>query len=252
MQLKIISINISNPSLNRAKQQCTWLSEKNYDIIILSEVKNSEGCNYIEKFFKDGCAGKAKYSVTFPKSIHNERGVMIISKYKPIKISSIFNRDDILYNRYVECKFEIRKRTFNLIGIYVPSRDRSEKKILKKETFINCVITKLKSLPDQNYILTGDLNILDKMHTPHYSTFFRWEYDFYDSILDSRFTDSFISCNPKLCDYSWVGRTGNGYRYDYFFVSQDWNCKVINCTFIHETREIKLTDHSAIELIIDI
>jgi exodeoxyribonuclease III len=32
--------------------------------------------------------------------------------------------------------------------------------------------------------------------------------------------DAFRHLHPHACEYSWVGRTGDGYRYDHAFCSQ--------------------------------
>lgn len=75
-----------------------------------------------------------------------------------------------------------------------------------------------------------------------------WEYNFYEHLLQSGYIDAFKMCHPNQQEYSWVGRTGNSYRYDYFFISQDLASNIKDCFFVHETRKLKLTDHSAIVL----
>ena len=60
------------------------------------------------------------------------------------------------------------------------------------------------------------------------------------------FIDVYRYCYPQKNEYSWVGRTGDGYRYDYCFVSESLSNRIIDCRFIHETRNNKLTDHSAL------
>jgi len=50
-EIKILSLNIGNPSLERAKRQCEWLKERPEDIFVLTETKCSGGCEYIENFF---------------------------------------------------------------------------------------------------------------------------------------------------------------------------------------------------------
>ena len=52
MRYKILELNIGNPSLERAQRQCDWLREKNYDIYILTETRNSKGCSYISDYME--------------------------------------------------------------------------------------------------------------------------------------------------------------------------------------------------------
>lgn len=60
--------------------------------------------------------------------------------------------------------------------------------------------------------------------------------------------DSFRHLNPQKKDYSWVGRTGDGYRYDHCFVSNDLSSSVEKCYYLHEPRNERLSDHAAIIL----
>ena len=47
-----------------------------------------------------------------------------------------------------------------------------------------------------------------------------WEYDVLDSFAALGLADVFAELHPGVQAHSWIGRTGNGYRYDYVFVSR--------------------------------
>jgi len=49
-----------------------------------------------------------------------------------------------------------------------------------------------------------------------------------------------------LAKYSWIGKTGNGYRYDHCFVSNVLLPATKNSFYLHESRLRKLSDHSAL------
>lgn len=257
--IKLLSLNIGNPSIERAKIQCEWLLKRAEDIFILTETKNSQGCAYIEDYFMQYGydlfsigIDKTNYEVCFPRSKTNDLGVMIISKY-PIKESTnLFNEDSIFFSRQLECEIDVGKKKLCVAGLYVPSRDRSEEKIERKKTFIYKTEEYLQQLDNGNTLIMGDLNILERRHIPHYSTFFEWEYDFYDAFMSKGFYDAYKLCHPGEQEYSWVGRSNDGYRYDYCFVSEDLKSVVKKCNYIHETRKIKITDHSAINVEIQI
>ena len=57
-----------------------------------------------------------------------------------------------------------------------------------------------------------------------------------------------MSGAPNEQAYSWIGRTGDGYRYDYFHVGRALAERIQACLYLHETRERKLTDHAAVTL----
>jgi len=62
------------------------------------------------------------------------------------------------------------------------------------------------------------------------------------------FVDAHLRCAPGQQIYSWVGRTGEGYRYDYLHVGQALADRIDGCAYLHETREQRLTDHAAATL----
>lgn len=251
-KISLLSLNIGNPSLERAKRQCEWLIDRSEDVFVLTETKNSKGCSYIEEFFLQYgydlfSIGKlSNFSVNFPKSQTGDLGVMIISKY-PIKVTTnLFEKESIYFSRQAEVFISVEDTILSIVGLYVPSRDRKPEKIERKRKFINRCEKFFDETKNIKRIIMGDLNILDREHVPHYKSFFEWEYNFYDEFLRNGYVDVYKYCNPDMQDYSWVGRTNDGYRYDYCFVSEDLKKGLLNCEFLHETRSSKLTDHSAI------
>lgn len=252
--IKILSLNIGNPSLSRAARQCEWLSMRDEDVFVLTETKNSQGCSYIEDYFLNQSNTlfnqdfMTEYDVSFPRSATGDLGVMIISKCRIGETRYAFENNSIYYSRQIESSIQHKNMPLNVMGLYVPSRDRSEKKIQRKRIFIDVIMKSINIFQNSTSIIMGDLNILDRNHFPHYSTFYKWEYDFYDDIVKSGFIDAYRHCNPTTNEYSWVGRTGDGYRYDYCFVSDGLINNVVSCSFEHETRKLKLSDHSAITL----
>ena len=253
--VKLLSLNVGNPSLERARSQCEWLLKRPEDIFVLTETKNSKGCSYIEDFFSQYGYDlfsmdneSENYEVSFPRSMTNDLGVMIISKYPIKKSKHLFERDSIYYSRQLECGIEVGDILFCVTGLYVPSRDRSENKIVRKKVFIEKTQEYLQQHRQKTSVIIGDLNILDRRHKPHYSNFFEWEYCYYDAFLREGFHDTYTLCHPGQQEYSWVGRTNNGYRYDYCFISEDLKTKITRCDYIHETRKIRITDHSAISV----
>lgn len=60
--------------------------------------------------------------------------------------------------------------------------------------------------------------------------------------------DAHKLCSPDVQAYSWIGRTGDGYRYDYFHVGRALARRITASAYLHETREQRLTDHAAVTL----
>lgn len=97
-------------------------------------------------------------------------------------------------------------------------------------------------------IVMGDLNVVGRDHLPRYSAFRAWEYDVFDRIRDLDFVDVFAALHPGVQAHSWIGRTGDGYRYDYVFVSPDLIGVVQGCEYVHEVRDERLSDHAGVLL----
>lgn len=234
--------NIANPSIERVSKQVEWLRKRPEDVLVLTEAKQSEGCIFLERYFQ-----AYGYNVVFPKPEGKEYGVIIVSKHSPT-LSNFSAQVNYLQARVVSVKLNLPNGELEIIAVYVPSRDSSLEKIDKKKRFLKNLDNALET--NQRFsmrIFCGDLNILEPDHIPHYPFFEEWEYDFYRNLIGKhQFRDAFRYLYPSIQEYSWVGRTGDGYRYDHCFVSENFLPLLTKCHYLHEPREIKLSDHSAL------
>jgi exodeoxyribonuclease-3 len=235
--------NIANPSAERAGKQAEWLRKRSEDIFVLTEAKRSEGCIFLERYFQ-----AYGYNVVFPKPEGKEFGVIIVSKHQltPSNFSTFVN---YLQARVASVKLNLPSGELEIIGVYVPSRDSSPEKTEKKKHFLKSLTNALETAPRfSKCIFCGDLNVLEPSHIPHYPIFEEWEYDFYRNLTKYQLKDAFRHLHPSIQEYSWVGRTGDGYRYDHCFVSENLLSSVKKCYYLHDPREkeIKLSDHSAL------
>jgi len=235
--------NIANPSLKRVEKQAGWLCNRPEDVLVLTETKKSQGCLFLENYFKDN-----GYSVISSESTGEEFGVIVVSRHSlvPTNFAQTVN---YLPSRVVSAKLAFQGKELEIIGIYVPSRDRSVERIERKKRFLSDLSRALETKVQLPFrILCGDFNILEPNHVPRYSFFRDWEYDFYRFLESCQLQDVFRFLHPIEQEYSWVGRTGNGYRYDHCFVSNELISLVSGCYYLHKPRERKprLSDHSAI------
>ena len=127
-----------------------------------------------------------------------------------------------------------------------PVSDYERKQYPNLRDYINAEV-----IPEMQKKLRQGLNVLEEKHVPHYRNFLKWEYDFYGRFSHFGYTDAFRLLHPTENEYSWVGRTNDGYRYDHCFVSKEISKRVVKCCYIHETRKIPITDHSALTLTLD-
>ena len=259
--LKVMTLNIGNPSLKRVQRQIEWLENRSEDIFVLTETKLSDGCLFLEEHFgEDGTTlfdlnRKAEFNVYFPKSSTGDLGVMVLSRFPIIRTNTCFGSNDPFYSRMIDVVIDFHGQEVGIMGLYVPSRDASQEKIVRKKNFVIQYLLHLKSISGSRsipYIICGDLNVLERTHMPHYKNFLKWEYDFYDRFDHFGYIDAFRLIHPTTNEYSWVGRTNDGYRYDHIFISRDLEPYLVDCSYVHETRKIPITDHSAMTMTVHI
>jgi exodeoxyribonuclease-3 len=241
--LKILTVNVGNPSLQRAERQLEWLAGRPDDILVLTETNTSRGCDLLA----DRLAGVG-WDVRFLRPPEGERGVLVASRVR------LDPRGEDLVD-YLPARAEMATVAGGLaeiIGVYVPSRDGSLTKTERKQTFLDALSRAIGHSATPSGVLIGDLNVLEPEHRPHYPWFQDWEYDFYNDLLAAGWIDAYRLVQPSAMDHSWVGHGGDGYRYDHAFVSADLAQRVAGCVYLHETRELELTDHSAMALELNI
>lgn len=241
--LKILAVNIGNPSRQRAELQLDWLAQRPEDVIVLTETCASQGSDLLA----DRIAG-AGWDVRFPRPPQGERGVLIASRAR------LDPREKDLLD-YLPARAEtatIAGGVAEIIGVYVPSRDASASKIGRKRMFIAALARGIRDRDVERGVLIGDLNVLEPDHRPHYPWFQDWEYDLYSDLIAMGWVDAYRLVQPSAMEHSWVGHDDDGYRYDHIFVTADLAHRVAQCSYLHETRELKLTDHSAMIVEIEV
>jgi exodeoxyribonuclease-3 len=138
-----------------------------------------------------------------------------------------------------------------VLGMYVPSRDRSADKTEKKQAFVASLLAALDELPERlrdRLVVGGDNNVIARTHQPLHPGFLPFEFGLLEALEAHGLVDAHERCSPGAQPYSWIGRTGDGYRYDYFHVGQALAERIMACAYLHETREQRLTDHAAVAL----
>jgi exodeoxyribonuclease III len=242
--LSLLTFNIGNPSEQRAQRQLEWLASRPEHVLVLTETKASAGCRLLASAFTE-----AGWHVNFPVPGPGEYGTMIISRVRA-EADNFAARLEYLPSRVASVALPVPAGSIHVIGAYVPSRDASLEKTERKQKWLSLCQSALEAR-DQSVpaVFLGDLNILEPGHQPHYPFFAEFEYDFYRFLTaELGMADAFRHVNPGTAEYSWVGRTGDGYRYDHAFCSMSLTADLTACGYLHEPRLEKLSDHSALAM----
>lgn len=243
----MLTLNIGGPSSERAHRQLAWLATRHEDVLVLTETRASEGCKHLADAFRT-----AGYAVLHPKPSPGEYGVMIVSKI-PVQADPIGEMLPFLPNRVTGALISTRMGLVRVLGTYVPSRDatadRTERKRRWLSEFSRALGSAGASDAGTQTVLLGDLNVIEPEHDPAYTTFRWFEYDFYRGLTDRHgLVDAYRHLNPDRVEHSWIGRTGDGYRYDHVHCSKELAEELVECEYVHEPRTTRLTDHSGLSV----
>ncbi len=213
--MKIVTWNVN--SLNvRLEHVLDWIGDNKPDVLCLQETKQTN-----EKFPHDAFSSIGYHSYHNGQKTYN--GVAIISN-NPLQNVSIDlpNYDDaqkrIITGQYLSKKLG----SVQIVSAYVPNgQSLDSEKFIYKMSWLECFSEWSKTLLKKNkhVILTGDFNIAPAdidCHNPD-----EWqgkilvspqERDFFNTILNLGFQDSFRILNPDDKLYSWWDYRMAGYR----------------------------------------
>ncbi|WP_240529082.1 endonuclease/exonuclease/phosphatase [Streptomyces antioxidans] len=238
--LDVLTFNLNNPSRERAERQLVYLAARPEQVLVLTETVDNAGCSFLASQF-----GDAGYAVIFPRPERGERGAMIVSRLPTQQGPASVG---YLPHRAVSVTVATDGGPLDITGLYVPSRDASEAKTTRKRTFLERCRTGLPRGDAGLGLVLGDFNVLEPEHRPAYRFFQPFEYGFYKWLGETGYRDAFRALHPDTAEYSWVGRTGDGYRYDHVHASASLAAELRACSYVHEPRTgtDRLTDHSAL------
>ncbi len=191
----------------------------------------------------------AGYHVSYSKPENGDYGVMIASRVEA-RTEDVGDRIGYLPSRAAAVILPTPNGPIQVIGAYVPSRDASVEKTERKRKWLAACNAALATRNlSQATVFLGDLNVLEPDHQPRYKFFAPFEYDFYRQLTDDcGLIDAFRTLHPEKIEHSWVGRTGDGYRYDHVHCTADLATKLVSCDYLHQARVDRLSDHSALSV----
>jgi len=245
-RIKIIAWNIQNSSKDRANKQFRWIHDMNPDIIVLTEVTFSAGFALIKAELE-----MQDYDVIYQKS-DSYFTVIAIRNYKYYQEVLDISR---LSERVNYIKLETPIGNIALIGVYAPTCSRDHEKILQKRKFhhelYNEVIDKIWRISsDTKIIVLGDFNILEPNHNPKYEGFSNY-YKSYEQFIRKPFKDLYRYYKSETMEYSWFGQ-GMYQRLDHIFATENILPYVNKVEYLHEPRRNKFSDHSALQIELNI
>ena len=256
MTLRLLALNIANPSPARAQRQLAWLHDRPDDVLVLSETKNSKGSAHLLVGLQE-----AGWEVVASSPGADGYGVAVASRVTLRRADDPLTSGKALVDlggRALSVLLALHpggaSDSVRLVAAYGPTsppqgvRQRSDR-TARKQAWLTAFSSVLSDLAAP-VVLAGDLNVVDRAHRPRYRCFTEAEYAFLDALeTEHHLVDAYRSRlapdTPPEDGHSWVHHNGDGYRYDHVFVAQGLAPRVRSCGYLHETRLTRLSDHSA-------
>jgi len=246
-EARILTINIGAAAEERARRILHWLRRRTDDVVVLSETSGGPGTELLRAGLEE-----AGY-VTQLNPEAGERGVLVASRL-PVE-ASLDQMDTVTLPCRAQGVVVATRPQFALLGVYVPSRDRSPEKVARKESFMASLLVALRGLSPslrESLVLTGDYNAVARDHVPGLPGFFPYEYDFHDELADLGLSPAHELRPYGGHPHSWVGRTGIGYLYDYAHLGAAVAPRLRRCQYLQGPRQQRLTDHAALAIRVEL
>jgi exodeoxyribonuclease-3 len=240
--VRLMTINISGPSVERAQRLAAYLEAIDADVLVLTETRQNSGTGLLYEALQR--LGYAVVSQPVPHS--RERGVAIAHK-RDYPVRRLSHRLAVGH-RLASVLLDL-PRPVIIMGAYVPSRDASAEKTLRKRSFLTDMSQAIsRATAASEVIFMGDLNVISRDHEPRYTAFRSWEYETIEQFARYEMLDAYNELYPARQVHSWIGRKGSGYRYDYAYLSETLRPALVACDYVHTPRTAGLTDHAAVVL----
>lgn len=247
--MKITTLNMQAAALPRAKRLLDWLDDRDDDVVILTETSEGPGTEHL----LSQCQA-AGWSIVANGS-PGDRGCAIVSRL-PLQPANALGRRTTIPGRVAAAHFDTDPAV-TIVGLYVPSNDRTPVKTAKKQEFLASVRAALLALPAaqrSHLVVGGDYNLITRDHQPPYpGVFLPSDYAFLESLTgELGLLDAHRRLHPTDQPHSWIGHNGYGYRYDYLHLSPALATTLTGSVYQHETRTGGLSDHAAVTIDLDI
>ncbi|MFI6813296.1 endonuclease/exonuclease/phosphatase family protein [Nonomuraea sp. NPDC050328] len=245
--LSVLTVNVGAASRDRAERILAWLATRPEHVILLTETSAGAGTAHLLDAF-----ARAGWAVVNTPDV-GDRGAALVSRIaladEQPSLSGI-----TVAGRVATAWLDTQPQVL-VASVYIPSRDRSQDKVDRKQQFTASLLRAVQELPErarEHLVLGGDYNSISRTHEPRHPGFLAFEYALLDALSDHGMVDAHDLLHPGAQPHSWIGRTGDGYRYDYLHVGSALRGTVTEAAYLHDTREQSLTDHAAVTMTLQI
>lgn len=241
--VQALTLNIGAAAQPRAERILEWLRRRDENVFVLTETSAGDGSKLMAERLE--CWG---YNVVW-RQPSGDRGVMLATRL-PIRTQLCTRLDVTLPWRIAGVRLALQP-SVAVLGVYMPSRERSPKNVAKKRLFIESFVEGVERLAPvirNRLVIAGDYNAISRRHYPPRYGFLDCEYALHEELERLGFVAGHELIGARHQPHSWIGRTGDGYLYDYFHLGRGLRDQLRSCRYLHGPRERRLSDHAAVAL----
>ena len=177
--LSILTVNIGAASRERAEVMLRWLAGRPESVFVLTETSAGDGTAYLLDRFR-----RAGYAVVHTPDANGDRGTAIVSRVRVAAPLTASFAGVTIPGRVAAVVLDTEP-AIAVLGVYVPSRDRSANKTEKKQRFVASLLQALDELPAElrdHVVLGGDYNVIPRTHRPLHPGFLPFEFGMLETL----------------------------------------------------------------------
>lgn len=244
--VELLTWNVQSASLERARAQLEFLAGLHADAIVLTELKPaSEALSYFTTSLQRSGYQIAQVESSLPGDYCTLLCVRA-SRVEPVMLAPFAGT-----GRVCAVRCDLGGHALTLVGAYAPATSEfaDAGQLDAKRRFHTDLAAQAMALVQrgESLCLMGDLNFLEPAHVPKVHVYTAWEPS-YTALIEMGLRDAYRHCQPGGRDHSWRSRNGVGQRLDHVFISDSLRPHTKTCRYVHEPRDKKLSDHSAMRL----
>ncbi|WP_433513769.1 endonuclease/exonuclease/phosphatase family protein [Nonomuraea sp. CA-143628] len=235
-ELRVCALNINNPRVPRAQQTLSWLLASRSNVLVLTELKPSDGAKLIisglaaegfEVCLPPGWAGGSYFTVVATRGMPQ---TPVDGPGDPRAVAVDVEHDD---------------KQIRIIGLYGPTNGMTTDSSDRRRAFQKTFLEYLHAIHRPKLLLAGDINVVEPGHQPPLTSFEEHDYAFYTGLQRLGLADAFRQAHPAVHEHSWISDRYGAQRLDHLFATPATGT-LVNCAYDHTPRTSHITDHAAL------
>lgn len=231
--MRLLTVNIQHGGGTRVDRIAAFLGSLAPDVAVLTEYREGESGKALRaKLSAQGYLWQAASSLE-PK----QNGVCVVSKQPfTVAIPETYETTDL--HHLLGARF----CRFNVVGVYFPQGEA------KRPVFNRLTHAYLPWLGPVG-VVVGDFNTGLPFEDEAENTFACS--DSFASLLSAGLVDSWRKRHPNAREFSWYSQARNGFRVDHALCTPQLDGRISAIEYLHQCREDRTTDHSAMVIQVD-